>query len=505
MIISIDRTSPIPVYIQIRNSIRDMILSGEMSIGWRLPPERKMAEILGVNRSTVLNAYRELKADGFIDSHVGRGTVVVSQGRKDPANAPLPAMQLQWKQLFSDGAARMQEPMVRNLLELANREDFISFAAGIPAHDMDPLKELADLQEWLLKNYRHTALQHTPTEGLYGLRESISQLMKSRGMKVPPEELLVLSGSQQGLDLAARVFIDPGDVIVVEEPTFFCALQIFKTAGAKIMGVPVDREGIIPDILESLLMRYKPKLIYTMPTFHNPSGIVATLERRRQLLRLAYKYQVPIIEDDAYGGLRYEGEDLPTLKALDEYGYVIYLSTFSKVMFTGLRIGWLAASKPVVRQFALLKQMADLHSNSFGQCLIDAFLRKGLYERHLSAVRQENKRRRDIMLDALRKYAPDGVEWDVPEGGLYIWCSLPGDVRQSILLAKASERKVAFVPGEAFFTNCQWQNNIRLSFTSSAPDRIHEGIKRLMEAVKEVIDETEEAGAGLNFDLKPIL
>lgn len=501
----IDRESSIPIYLQIRNRIRDMIMEGTLQEGFRLPPERKLAQNLEVNRSTVLNAYRELKADGLVDSRVGQGTVVCARRASGIQNKGIMQETLPWRQYFSEGMARSRDTMVRDLMELANREDMISFAAGVAIPGIDSLDALQNIQLRLVKDCKHSILHHTPTEGHYPLRESISRLMKSRQAYVPPEEVVVLSGSQQGLDLTARSLIDPGDVVVVEEPTFFCALQIFNSLGARILGVPVDGDGMRMDMLESLLQRYKPKLVYTMPTFQNPSGVVMSLERRRQLLNLAYKYRVPILEDDPYGELRYEGEALPSLKALDEFGYVIYLSTFSKVMFAGLRIGWAAAPKPFIHQLTILKQLADLHASSMAQWIFDAFLREGLLEPHIQRIRKENMYRRDIMLEELEKYAVPGMEWNRPEGGIYIWCTLPGQINPSRLIARAADRKVAYVPGEVFFPDKQSGNRIRLNFTYPKPELIREGVKRLVSAIEESVEERHYGAGNREMEIRPII
>ena len=332
MQIKIDRESQTPVYIQIRNQLRTMIFNGSLAPGSLLPPERKLADSLGLNRSTVLAAYRELKADGLVDSHVGRGTVVlsvmsqVSEAHND-FEAPL------YRQHFSQISERANDPFLRDLLELANRKDVISFSAGISATEIDPVGALSGIEEELIHQPEHSALKHTPTEGFWSLREEIAALMERRGVSCTPEEIMVLSGSQQGIDLASRVFIDPGDVVIVEEPSFFSALQIFSAAGARIIGVPVDEQGMRVDILDQLLTRHKPKLVYTMPTYQNPSGLSMSLERRKKLLELAISRKFLILEDDPYGEIIYEGVKKPSLKEMDTNGYVIYLSTFSKILF----------------------------------------------------------------------------------------------------------------------------------------------------------------------------
>jgi DNA-binding transcriptional MocR family regulator len=254
-----------------------------------------------------------------------------------------------------------------------------------------------------------------------------------------------------------------------------------------------------------LMERFKPKMIYTIPTFQNPSGSVMSLERRKQLLSLAYRHQAIILEDDPYGQLRYEGKQLPPLKALDRHGYVLYLSTFSKLLFPGFRVGWLAAPVQVIHQFTVVKQIADLHSSSLPQFIFDRFLREGLHIEHIKRMISENVSRRDIMLNELEKHAVHGMEWNRPEGGLYLWCKLPEEVILSKLLAKAVENGVAFVPGNAFFAGAPSGNYIRLNFTFPPPDLIKEGVKRLVKAVKQTISEDKGYSQQIDTNLRPIV
>ncbi|MDF2594756.1 MAG: transcriptional regulator with domain and aminotransferase domain [Clostridia bacterium] len=506
MRITVNKNSAVPIYLQIRNQIRDMVLDGILESGFKLPSERKLAEILGVNRSTVLNAYRDLKADNLIGSHIGQGTIVlmpkVAKEREQLSQKVNP---LPWIQLLGGCAQRMQQPLVSDILKTANRKDVISFAAGFLAQSKDPVDELLETQSRLLKDYGSTMLQYGATQGYLPLRESLSHFMRKRGIQANPEEIIVLSGSQQAIDLTARILIDPGDVVIVEEPTFFSALQIFQSLGARVIGVPIDEQGMKIDFLEPLLQRVKPKLIYTIPTFQNPSGTVMNLKRRRQLLDMAYKYQIPILEDDPYGELRYEGEHLPSLKALDQHGYVIYASTFSKIMFGGMRIGWAIASHEMIKQLILAKQMADLHTNTLGQWIMDDFLRRDVLEKRLEAVILENKENRDLMAEALKKYAIKDLKWQIPEGGLYFWCQLPEQIEPERLIVKAQEKKVICVPGHIFYPGYAKSHFIRLSFSSPPRELITKGIKLLAEAVQEMSEE-EKSKVYLNeCEIKPIL
>lgn len=490
MEIRIDKNSPIPIYLQISGGIKDLILGGKLPEGFRLPPERTLARALGVNRTTILNAYRELKADSLVDAHVGRGTTVLPRRFTEKASteiAPPP-----WGQLVREGGAQAQDPLLRNLLELTERPDTISLAVGLPAPELLPLDALSKVESALYAEIGPTVLLHSPTEGVTSFRQALAEFSATRGIQCSPAEILVTSGSQQVLDLAARVFIEPGDAVIVEEPSYIGALLTFRRAQARLIGVPTDQDGMRVDILEEVLARRRPKFIYTLPTYQNPSGAVMTLERRRRLLELAYRHQAPILEDDPYSELHYEGEAPPSLAALDQHGYVMHLSSFSKVLFPGLRVGYLIAPRPVIRQLALAKQSVDLHSNTPGQFILERFLRDGHLARHLRAVRAEYAERRDTMEAALRREAPAGVSWNRPSGGFYFWLRLPDSIPSARLLALASERRVAFLPGAACFPSEPVEHRLRLNFTFAPVDQINEGVARLMDAVRAAAQEPHD-------------
>jgi DNA-binding transcriptional MocR family regulator len=478
--ISIDRNSSEPIFRQVVREIQGLIRSGALPEGFRLPPERRLADALGVNRSTIFNAYRELKALGLVDAHVGRGTAVLR------APAPVPeAIGVPWRQLFRESVARSHDPIIADLLALTEAEDVISFSIGLPAPELLPLEILGECTAELIREVGAPLLLHCPTEGHSPLRAALAQWVAARGIRARSSDVLVVSGSQQGLDLVARIFIDPGDVVVVEEPTYIGALQSFRMAGAKIIGIPIDEHGMRTDILASILERERPKLIYTLPTYQNPSGVVMSVDRRRHLLELATRWHVPILEDDPYSELRYEGEALPSLKALDERDQVLYLSTFSKVLFPGLRIGYLVVPPVVLRQLVLAKQGADLHANSFSQYLLERFVREGHFAAHIERSKSVYRRRRNLMAKALRADPSIGLEFEVPTGGFYIWCRVPEGVEQSALLANAAARGVVFLPGRACYPTEPTENGLRLNFSHASEDVIGVGVERLLESVRE--------------------
>jgi DNA-binding transcriptional MocR family regulator len=330
------------------------------------------------------------------------------------------------------------------------------------------------------------ALRYCPTEGTPELREALSSYLGERGVRCTPGEVLVVSGSQQGLDLVSRVFVGPGETVVLEEPTYIGALQSFRRAGARLVGVPVDANGMRVDLLEGILDRQRVKLIYTLPTFQNPTGAVMSLARRRQLLELAYRHRVPIIEDDPYSEMRYGGNDLPLLKAMDEMGHVLYLGTFSKTLFPGLRVGWMAGPAAALRQLAIAKQTADLHTGTYAQLIVAEFLRSGLFTKHLERMRVEYAHRRDVLLAALHRSAPAGLSWNQPEGGYYVWCDLPEDLPSARLMVEAARERVSFVPGAVFSVDGSSASHLRLTFTSVTPELLKEGAMRLARTLRAV-------------------
>jgi DNA-binding transcriptional MocR family regulator len=482
MMLRLDRGSRTSLYLQIRNQLREMILDGTLNEGSRLPPERKMAAALGVNRSTVVNAYRELAADGLVEGHVGRGTTICRPPL--PPSSPQPlnhltAHPLVWNEYFVPWTEGGRDPLLRDLMALLSRADTISFAAGVPAPELYPLDDFRQAMTHVLNTAGQTLLQPCPVEGYYPLRQTIARRMARRGATVRAEDILIVTGSQQGLDLIARVFLRAGDEVVVEAPSYLGALQIFSAAGARLLGVPLDEEGMRLDILENLLIRYRPKLIYTLPTFQNPSGRTMAPRRRLRLLELARRHRVPIVEDDPYGELYYTSQDPSPLLALDQDGYVIYLSTFSKILFPGLRLGWVAAPRPVIERLSQIKQLADLHCSTLIQGAVHEFCQRGALDNHLDRVRDRYRQRRNAMLVALTKYGPTGLEWDEPQGGFNLWCRLPSGVKARQLMAEAARQSVALVPGEVFYPDGGGQEEMRLNFSCPPVALIEEGIQRL--------------------------
>lgn len=503
MNLTIDKKDALPLYRQIVRQIREMILSAQLPAGFHLPPERRLAEALGVTRTTVINAYDALKSEGLVDARVGHGTVVTA------ARQPFPegniARTVTWPHLFRDEGLRTPDPLVRDLLEAASRPDVITFAIGLPSPDHLPVDMMRDVMERLMHEAGPQLFLQTPTEGSPSLREALGKWLTTRGIVCSMDELLVLSGSQQGLHLAARVFLNPGDTVIIEAPTYFGAMEAFRRAGARLLAVPTDPAGMQVEMLAGLLRHHRPKLIYVQPSFANPSGAVMSVERRRMLLQLAVSYGIPVLEDDTYSELRYDGSSLPSLKSLDPAGLVLSLGTFSKTLFPGLRLGWLAAPRQVIRQFALAKQTEDLHAGTLGQYVLERLVRSGRLDAHIEKMRGIYRERRKRMAAALDANAVDGMTWQTPAGGFYFWCELPRSSDRARLSARAADESVSFLPGYPCFADEPPTSYIRLSFSYPPLESIEEGIKRLMRAVKGSLGQRERAWERPTAATRPIV
>lgn len=496
MHLELDRESKTPLFLQITLSLREQILTGILPEGHPLPPERELALRLGVNRSTVVRAYQELKADGFVDAMVGRGTIVADSGPakgEDHRRSESP----RWNSLFSTQAAPSGD-IFSEMMSAGGKQNVISFASGFPDPALFPSDVLSSLRLELNSGDPRAPYMPSPVEGLASFRESIAELAADRGIGTYGRNVMILSGSQQGLDFIARSFLSPGDTVLTEEYTFFGAIDNFRASGARVIGIHADPDGMRTDLLESAIRRHNPKLIYTLPTFQNPSGSVLSLERRRELLETAGRGGVPVVEDDPYGDLRYEGYPLPPLKSLDRQGGVIYLSSFSKVLFLGLRVGFAIAPIPVIERFTRLKQMTDLHVNTEAQMLLDLFLRGGHYYPHIEKVLEAYRKKRDVMAEALSRHRNRaGWDWDLPRGGYYIWCRLPAALPMRSLVSRAARHGTAFIPGDAFCPDGSGKDRrIRLNFTHVPLDMIEEGVKRLAKAAEEAL-----AGAAGDGDI----
>lgn len=397
-----------------------------------------------------------------------------------------------WHQRYAQRTQRMHSSAIRELLKWTEQPDVISFAGGLPAAETFPIAEFQEACEMVLAEHGAQALQYGATEGYRPLREMIARHTARYGMHVTVDNILITSGSQQALDLMGKVFLNPGDHVLVEQPTYLGALQAWNSYQAEYLTVPLDADGLCPAPLAEAL-RAGPKFLYVLPNFHNPAGVTLARERRMQVVALAEQYGVPILEDDPYGQLRYEGEHLPTLLGLAAqaqaeadtpyHGDVIYLSTFSKTLAPGLRLGWVVAPIDVIQRLVQAKQGCDLHTSMLVQMVAYEVARGGFLDQHVREVRELYRARRDAMLAALRQHFPPGITWTEPQGGLFLWVTLPEQLNAAELLPAALAANVAFVPGAAFFAQGGGHHTLRLNFSCMPPERIAEGIQRLGEVI----------------------
>ncbi|MBI1766372.1 MAG: PLP-dependent aminotransferase family protein [Acidobacteria bacterium] len=482
MIFELDRQSHTPLYTQIAAQMRQMIRHGALNIGDRLPPNRELAQTLGVNRSTVATAYDELLADGLIAARVGSGTYVaavpITSLRAQPetvAPAPPRLAPLNWEAVLPE--LKVNEFLASR--EALRRKDSLVFTHALPAAELFPLDEFRRSVERVLRRDGRALLQYGASGGYEALQQYLQQQMALVGIRAEPDEMLLTSGCQQALDLLRQTLLQPGDEVIVENPTYPGALSLFCQPQYKCIGVPVDAQGLNLNALEEVLQRRRPKLIYVVPTFHNPTGVTMDLAARRRLLELAAQYRVPLVEDEIYRDLRYEGAALPSLKALDQYGVVIYLNSFSKVSFPGLRVGWVVAPRLLIEHLQSLRQRTDMHGNLLSQAALADFARQGLLNKHLQRCRRNYVQRRDALLTSLGKHLPTDSTWTQPEGGLAVWVRLPEGVNAEMLLAQAQLQNIYFTPGTRFYACGARTNTLRLSFTMVTAAQIEEGVKRL--------------------------
>jgi len=404
-------------------------------------------------------------------------------------------MQTPWEYRYANRTQRMGSSIIRELLKWTEQPDIISFAGGLPAPEVFPVEQFKEACNTVLDEFGAQALQYSTTEGYRPLREMIARHATRFGIDIAPDNILITSGSQQALDFIGRVFINQGDHIVCESPTYLGALQAWNAYGAQYISVPSDENGMIVDELEKAL-RVGPKFIYVLPNFQNPAGSTLNLERRKMLVELADRYGVPIIEDDPYGQLRYEGEHLPAVVTLDSQfrgddgtytGNVIYLSTFSKILAPGIRLAWVVAPQEVIRKLVMAKQAADLHTATFNQIVAFEVGKHGFLDEHVKFIRATYKERRDVMLETMEEVFPSSVRWTHPQGGMFLWGILPKGMDAAEVLKVAIEKKVAFVPGGSFHPNGGGENTMRLNFSFSSPEIIREGITRLGLLLRELV------------------
>jgi 2-aminoadipate transaminase len=383
--------------------------------------------------------------------------------------------------MFSRRMGSMRPSSIRQILKVTEQPEMISFAGGLPAPECFPVTEIAQCAQRVLAEAGSQALQYAVTEGYGPLREKLAQEMRNRGASSSPENILITSGSQQAIDLIAKVFLDPGDCVLTETPTYLAAIQTFQSYEARFASVPTDELGLIPDGLEEAIVRERPKLLYTIPNFQNPTGITLAQERRQIIYELALRHGVVIVEDDPYGKLRYAGAEIPPIKSMDEKGIVLYVSTVSKTITPGLRIGWVAGPEAVLRSLAIAKQAVCLHTSNIDQRIVDRYLSDFDNDAHIRRIRNLYGARFALMDECLGALMPKEFHWTHPEGGMFLWVTCPDGVDSEAMLLEAMQRNVLFVPGRDFFPDGSGHRYLRLNFSHTSEASIRTGITRLAE------------------------
>src|SRR5947208_7386918 len=481
---SLPRTRPL--YRRIVALVEDGIARGRMAAGFQLPPERDLAAALGISRATVVSAYRELEARGLVRGYVGRGTFV--SARPDAASAPFA-----WRGKMAASVLQSTDSTVRDLVRAAGDPSVVSLAAGVPALDCFPAAAFHRALDHVLATQAAAAWCHGPTEGMPRFRDALA-----RRFGGDAEHILVLAGAQQGLDLLARCLIDRGDAVIVDRPGYLGAIQTFRNAGARLVGWDVAAADL--DELEELLLRYRPKLIYTNPTHQNPTGITLSIRTRREVLELAARYRVPIVEDDTYRELALTGPPTPPslFKLDDTHTVVIRINSFSKMLAPGLRLGWISAVRPIVDQLTLIKQQVDPHTQNLSQLVVCELVEQGVLDRHLSTLKAEHRRRRDAMVQALRQHVPPGeLRFNVPDGGMYLWCQLAPKVRARAVQDRALRDSVMVLTGEPFFVDRGGDHQLRICFTAQPSGRAVQAANTLARSIASAAEEPADAGANV--------
>ena len=376
---------------------------------------------------------------------------------------------------------------IRELLKLTERPEVISFAGGLPAPELFPVEEMKEISKIVLDESGTQALQYSTTEGFPPLREQIANRMNSKNKtNVTKDDILITNGSQQGLDFAGKAFLDEGDIVLCESPSYLGAINAFKSYRPRFIEVPTDKNGMIMEELENILSTTENiKMIYVIPDFQNPTGRTWSLERRKKFMEIINKYEIPVVEDNPYGELRFEGESLPSLKSMDKKGLVIFLGTFSKIFCPGYRLGWTCASQKILNKFILIKQGADLQASTISQREVSKFIDLYDLDKHVEKIKEVYERRRDLMLETMKSEFPEGIEYTHPEGGLFTWVELPSHLDSRVIMQDCLKNNVAYVPGGSFFPNGGKENCFRLNYSNMPDDRIVEGIKRLGEVLKQ--------------------
>ncbi|MBV9711000.1 MAG: PLP-dependent aminotransferase family protein [Ktedonobacteraceae bacterium] len=469
MKLSLERADDLPLYRQIANQLREYIRTGALPVGGRLPTIRELAHQYGLTRLTVQSAYAELQAEGLVESGVGRGTFVADHLPIPTSSHTSPLPTLSPPSWLSQG-------ILADMMRMTAHPDLLSFAQAIPEVSTYPTQELSRSLRSTLED--PASLSYSLTQGELSLREQVAHILLDRGIVTSPDLVMITSGAQQAIDLTLRAFISPEDIVLVEDPTYVGMIELAAQRGQRVIGIPSDEHGILPDAVEAACKRYHPRLLYLIPTFHNPTGRSLSSQRRQALLRLARTYDFLIFEDDVAGMLAYDDPSTPALKASDTDGHVIYATSFSKVLLPGVRIGMIVTEEKHLLALLAARRTSDLFSSPLLQHALADYLHRHHLSAHLQRVRPLYRARRDAMLSALQRHLPE-CSWTCPMGGLNLWVTFPEQINERDFYLQAIERGVGIAPGAAFFLQPQARAHMRLSFGAHTSERIEQGVALL--------------------------
>lgn len=391
---------------------------------------------------------------------------------------------------FAKRMSYIKASEIREILKVTEQEDVISFAGGLPAPELFPIDEINEINQIVLREAGTKALQYTTTEGYAPLREWIAKRMNERlATSFDKDNILITHGSQQGLDLSGKVFLDEGDIVLCESPTYLAAISAFKAYGCSFIEIPADEYGMDMNVLEDILRSTSNiKLIYVIPTFQNPTGKTWSLSRRKKLAELSAQYNIAVVEDNPYSELRLEGESLPSVKSFDTVGNILCTGSFSNIFCPGFRIGWIAGDKNIIRKYVLVKQGTDLQCNTIAQMTIAEYLKRYDIDKHIERIVEVYRKRRDVAVRCIENYFPDNIKFTHPEGGLFTWVELPEEISARDILTKCLEKKIAFVPGGSFYPNEHKENTFRINYSNMPEEKIENGLQIIGEVIREYID-----------------
>jgi DNA-binding transcriptional MocR family regulator len=488
MNINVNKNSKTPIYFQIAQQLKMKILQGEMMDGFSLPSEREMAKMADVHRNTVTRAYNELKADGFIKSIQGVGYMITykKDGDNDSANAK--PKNVNWPNLIKDEYLDVEKTF-DDLFSKSYGPKNISFAGGMASPDVYSKKDIVEVISEIILEGRESSYFYSPYQGDPGLRQQFSTFMRNKGALVNASEIQVFSETNQALDFLVTLLLNPGDKVILEEPVSPDIYRPIELAGAKIITVPIDEDGMICENLESVLEKHKPKFIYVNSSYHDPTGVTLSLERRKILLELSYKFRVPIIEDDVASEICLNGPKLPSIKSLDKGNNVIYIYSFSLTFIPGIGIAFLVAPKRVIKSMSYLVSVRLISLDWMYQKLLKLYLSKGIYQKRIFEFNQEYRKKRDLMCSWLDKWKLMGATYRKPQGGVYIWCNLPDNIDIKEFAKSAARVGISFIPGDIFFPGkSKGDNQIRLNYSYPSYAQVDEGMAELSKLFVETVN-----------------